>query len=164
MDGNLKECIDLMKNNKIHRVIVEDSKAATFTGFITYETIFEYFISNHYSDMFSFHVKLNCLNISTNNMISATKDDTIYNCLIKFSIHKISVLPILDGDEYFGFFYLKDIIYFFANGEKFSVYHFIKLFLFLFILTCYSSMTPFRNFFMISMKILIQNCHLEKIG
>jgi len=110
-----------MKNNKIHRVIVEDPKAATFTGFITYETIFEYFISNHYSDMTSFHLKINSLNIITNNIIYATKEETIYNCLIKFLNHKISVLPILDGEDYFGFFYLKDIIYFFANGEKFSV-------------------------------------------
>ena len=117
-----------MKNNKIHRVIVEDSKAVTFTGFITYETIFEYFISNYYSDMLSFHLKLHSLNIITTNLVCATKEETIYNCLIKFSIHKISVLPIIDGDDYFGFFYLKDIIYFFANGEKFSVKNNLMLF------------------------------------
>jgi len=110
-----------MKNNKIHRVIVEDTKAVIFTGFITYETIFEYFISNHYSDMASFQLKLNSLNIITTNLVCAAKEETIYDCLIKFLIHKISVLPITDGDEYYGFFYLKDIIYFFANGEKFSV-------------------------------------------
>jgi CBS domain-containing protein len=110
-----------MKNNKIHRVIVEDNKTSTYTGFITYETIFEYFFSNYYSDMVAFHLNINTMNIISRNLITTDKDETIYNCLLKFWFHKISILPIVDGDSYFGFFYLKDIVYFFANGEKFSV-------------------------------------------
>ncbi len=110
-----------MKKNKIHRVIIEDSKNLTFTGFITYETIFEYFIGNYYSDMIAFHLSLNNFNLITTKLITANKSDTIYDCLVKFWNHKISVLPICDEGFYFGFFYLKDIIYFFANGEKFSV-------------------------------------------
>jgi CBS domain-containing protein len=114
-----------MKNNRIHRVIVEDSKNSTFTGFITYETIFEYFVGNYYSDMIGFHLEIENLNIITKNIITVNKDETLLNCLEKFWYHKISVLPIVDNEtsSIFGFFYLKDIVYFFANGEKFSVKH-----------------------------------------
>ena len=124
MDGNLKECVELMKFNKIHRVIVEDTKSSTFTGLITYETIFEYFVSNYYSDeMIGFHLKVNDSNVVTKKMITVNKNETIYNCLLNFWNNKISIIPIYDfeADSYFGFFYLKDIVYFFANGEKFSV-------------------------------------------
>jgi CBS domain-containing protein len=111
-----------MKKNKIHRVIVEDPKTSTFTGFITYETVYEYFISNYYSDMLAFHLPVNELNIKTKNPITVNKNETIYSCLLKIWNTKISVLPVLDEkNKYFGFFFLKDIVYFFSNGEKFSV-------------------------------------------
>jgi signal-transduction protein with cAMP-binding, CBS, and nucleotidyltransferase domain len=110
-----------MKKNKIHRVIVEDTKTSTFTGFITYETIFDYFVNNYYSDMLAFHININELNIKKQNIITVSKNETIYNCLLCFWNFKISVLPIIDGDTNFGFFFLKDIVYFFSNGEKFSV-------------------------------------------
>ena len=45
---------------------------------------------------------------------------------------KISLIPIIDKDnknEIFGYFYLKDIIYFFSNGEKFSFNDSIESFL-----------------------------------
>jgi CBS domain-containing protein len=112
-----------MRENRIHRVIIEDTKSSTFTGFITYETIFEYFLSNYYSDMICFHLNIQNTNIMTTNIIWVDKNETIYNCLLKFWTHRISILPVFDKDtnSYFGFFYLKDIVYFFANGEKFSV-------------------------------------------
>ncbi len=111
-----------MKTNKIHRVIVEDSKSSTYTGFITNETIFEYFIENHYSDMEVFQGLFKDFNLSTNNLITVDKNETIYNCLMMLYDNRISFLPILEEDkELFGFLYLKDIVYFFANGEKFTV-------------------------------------------
>jgi CBS domain-containing protein len=120
-----------MKNNKIHRVIVEDSKISTFTGFITYETIFEFFFNNYYSDMIAFHININECNLITTQIITVSKNETIYNCLLTLWNKKISVLPIVDdsdGNKLFGFFYLKDLVYFFANGENFSVIFFIKNF------------------------------------
>lgn len=136
LDGNLKDCVDLMKKNKIHRVIVEDTKtnantglkSNSFTGFITYETIFEYFVSHYYSDMLAFHVAANETNIVTNKLVIVDKNETIYDCLLKFWIHKISIIPIYDHETetLFGFFYLKDIVYFFANGEKFGVFFYLK--------------------------------------
>lgn len=111
-----------MKKNRIHRVIVEDTKNTTFTGFVTYETIFDYFFNNYYSDMDAFHININNVSIATANMISVCKNETILNCIMKFLDHKISILPIIeDGGGYFGFFFLKDIIYMFANGENFEV-------------------------------------------
>jgi Mg2+/Co2+ transporter CorC len=112
-----------MKNNHIHRVVVEDTKTFTFTGFITYETIFEYFVGNYYSDMSAFQTEINKLGLTTKNVVTVDKDEPIINCLEKFWFNQISILPINEQDskEIFGFFYLKDIVYFFANGEKFSV-------------------------------------------
>ena len=51
LDGNLKDCIQLIRDNHIHRIVVEDQKSSTITGFITYEAIFEFFIENYYSSM-----------------------------------------------------------------------------------------------------------------
>ena len=125
LDGNLKECLDLMKKNKIHRVIIEDTKSSTFTGFVTFEIIFDFFFNNFYSDMVNFNNEISSMNIISNKIITAKKSDTIYSCLVKFWTHKVSILPIEDdmndGDcDYFGYFFLKDIVYFFSNGDKFS--------------------------------------------
>jgi len=112
-----------MRNNKIHRIIVEDSKNSNLTGFITYETIFEFFINNYYSDMQCFQFKVEETNIINKKLIYIYDNNTIYESLIKFYLHKISILPVLDHEtnKIFGFFYLKDLIYFFANAEKFTV-------------------------------------------
>jgi len=127
-----------MKSYRIHRVIVEDTKNSIYSGFLTYETIYEYFIANYYSDMIAFHIKIDFLNIKTKCNITISKDETIYNSLLKFWNHKISILPILNSDKesisqpqnhkdesLFAFLFLKDIVYFFSNGEKFSVKTFI---------------------------------------
>jgi len=112
-----------MRNNKIHRIIVEDSKNFNLTGFITYETIFEFFINNYYSDMQCFQFKVEETDIINKKLIFIHKNNTIYESLIKFYLHKISILPVLDNEtnKLYGFFYLKDLIYFFANSEKFTV-------------------------------------------
>lgn len=112
-----------MKSHKIHRVIVEDPKTKNFTGFITYETIFEFFVNNYYGEMNILQLKTNDLNIFTRDVVYIDKNETIYNSLLKFWEHKVSILPVYDSEkkQLFGFFYLKDIVYFFANGEKFTV-------------------------------------------
>ncbi len=110
-----------MKKNKIHRIIVEDMKVSTFTGFITYETIFDYFINNYYSDMVVFKAPATSLDIITKKVIMVDKDETLYNCLLKLWYHKISIIPVMHGYSIYGFLFLKDIIYLFGNGEKFLV-------------------------------------------
>jgi signal-transduction protein with cAMP-binding, CBS, and nucleotidyltransferase domain len=113
-----------MKKNKIHRIIVEDMKVSTFTGFITYETIFDFFIANYYSDMNSFRTPASSLDVITKKVITVDKDETLYNCLLKLWFHKISIIPVMHGTSLFGFLFLKDILYLFGNGEKFAVKRF----------------------------------------
>lgn len=119
----MQECIKIIRENHIHRVVVEDSKTTTVTGFITYEAIFEFFIENYYSEMTEFNIPISSLNIKSTDIICLKKTETIYKCMETFHTKKISLLPIIDeeSEELFGFVYLKDIIYFFSNGEKFNV-------------------------------------------
>lgn len=130
-DSNLEECVKTIQKHNIHRLIVNDKKTNNLSGFITYETIFEYFIENYYSAMTEFHIPLKQINIVVNNVITINKNESLYKCMQTFYKGGISMLPIIgDEGEIFGYFYLKDIIYFFSMGEKFnfnnSVENFIK--------------------------------------
>ena len=62
-ESNLEECIKTIQKNNIHRLIVKDKKTDNLAGFITYETIFEYFIENYYSEMTEFNVPLKQINL-----------------------------------------------------------------------------------------------------
>ena len=57
-EANLEECVKTIQKNNIHRLIVNDKKTNNLSGFITYETIFEYFIENYYSEMTEFNIPL----------------------------------------------------------------------------------------------------------
>ena len=70
LDGNLQDCIKLIRDNHIHRIVVEDQKSSTITGFITYEAIFEFFIENYYSSMKEFEIQLKDVNIISKNVFS----------------------------------------------------------------------------------------------
>ena len=130
LDKNLQDVLSLIKTNKIHRIVVEEQKSNSVTGFITYEAIFEFFIENYFSEMTEFEIKLKEIeDIITKNIITLNKTDSIFKALDLFYSKKISILPILDGDEIFGYFYLKDIIYFFSNGDKFNFNETIEKFL-----------------------------------
>ncbi len=130
LDKNLQDVLSLIKSNKIHRIVVEEQKSNSVTGFITYEAIFEFFIENYFSEMTEFEIKLKDIDeIITKNIITLNKTDSIFKALDLFYSKKISILPILDGNEIFGYFYLKDIIYFFSNGDKFNFNETIEKFL-----------------------------------
>ena len=129
-EANLEECVKTIQNNNIHRLIVNDKKTNNLSGFITYETIFEFFIENYYSEMTEFNIPLNQINIVINNVITLNKNETLYKCMETFYKAGISMLPILDDDnKIFGYFYLKDIIYFFSMGEKFNFNNTVENFL-----------------------------------
>ena len=128
-EANLEECIKTIQKNNIHRLIVKDKKTDNLAGFITYETIFEYFIENYYSEMTEFNVPLKQINLVVNNIITLNKNETLYKCMETFYKEGISMLPILDDGKIFGYFYLKDIIYFFSMGEKFNFNNTIESFL-----------------------------------
>ena len=129
-EANLEECVKTIQKNNIHRLIVNDKKTNNLSGFITYETIFEYFIENYYSAMTEFNIPLKQINIVIDNVITLNKSETLYKCMETFYKEGISMLPILDDDKkIFGYFYLKDIIYFFSMGEKFNFNNTVENFL-----------------------------------
>ena len=128
-DSNLEECIKTIQKNNIHRLIVQDKKSNNLSGFITYETIFEYFIENYYSSMTEFSISLKYLDIVTKNVITLNKRETLHKGMETFYREGISMIPIMDYDTIFGYLYLKDIIYFFSSGEKFNFSNSIESFL-----------------------------------
>ena len=129
-EANLEDCVKTIRKYNIHRLIVNDKKTNNLSGFITYETIFEYFIENYYSEMTEFNIPLKQINIVIDNVITLNKNETLYKCMETFYKAGISVLPILDDDKkIFGYFYLKDIIYFFSMGEKFNFNNTVENFL-----------------------------------
>ena len=88
LDGNLQDCIKLIKDNHIHRIVVEDQKSSTITGFITYEAIFEFFIENYYSSMKEFEIQLKNVNIISKNVFFLNKNDTLYKAMELFCTKK----------------------------------------------------------------------------
>ena len=128
-DSNLEECVKTIQKNNIHRLIVQDKKSNNLSGFITYETIFEYFIENYYSSMTEFNIPLKYLDIVVKNVITLDKSENLHKCMETFYKEGISMIPIMDNGNIFGYLYLKDIIYFFSTGEKFNFSNTIESFL-----------------------------------
>ena len=127
LDENLREAIDLLKKHKVHRIIIEEKSSSQITGFISQETIFDYFINNYYSteniNFFKFPLRDIEKEFMPKSMITIRNDETIINAVLKFWEFKISILPVYENEEtnIVGFVYLKDIFYLFSNAEKFSV-------------------------------------------
>jgi len=99
-------------------------KVNSFTGFITYENVFEYFVENYYNEkMEIFTLELAFLNIISRNIITVDKTESIIKILEIMYDNKISTIPIFDKENssLYGIFYLKDLIYLFNNDEKFTV-------------------------------------------
>ena len=128
-DSNLEECVKTIQKNNIHRLILQDKKSNNLSGFITYEAIFEYFIENYYSSMTEFHIPLKHLDIIVKNVITLNKNENLHKCMETFYKEGISMIPIMDEENIFGYLYLKDIIYFFSIGEKFNFNYTIESFL-----------------------------------
>ena len=128
-DSNLEECVKTIQKNNIHRLIIRDKKSNNLSGFITYEAIFEYFIENYYSSMTEFHIPLKNLDIIVKNVITLKKNENLHKCMETFYKEGISMIPIMDDGNVFGYLYLKDIIYFFSIGEKFNFSNTIESFL-----------------------------------
>ena len=130
LDANLQDCVNMIRKNGFHRLVVKDKKSSSVSGFITYEAVFEFFVENYYSSMTEFNMPVKYLNVITKNIITLNKKDTLYNCMKTFYEKGISMIPIMDNnDNIFGYFYLKDIIYFFSTGDKFNFNDTIENFL-----------------------------------
>jgi predicted transcriptional regulator len=127
LDENLKESINLLKKHKVHRIIIEEKSNSQITGFISQETIFDYFINNYYSTENINFFKIPLIFIEKfliqKSMLIIKNDESIISAFRMFWEMKISILPVYENEQsnIVGFLYLKDIFYLFSNAEKFSV-------------------------------------------
>ena len=104
------------------------SETQNYTGFVTYETVFDFLIYNYYSmEMAEFNLTLEDLkklplNSSfikpLNNF--ALINEQVHSSFSKNVTSKKDILPILteDKQEVYGFLYLRDYLYFVSNCES----------------------------------------------
>ena len=105
----------------------EPSEIQNYTGFITYETVFDFFIFNYYSkEMKEFNMTLNDLIIMEHHSfveiydIFSKKSDKAYLSFEQKMNSKNDILPIFNDEktELFGFLFLRDYLYFISNCEN----------------------------------------------
>ena len=104
------------------------SETQNYTGFVTYETVFDFLIYNYYSiEMKEFNLTLEDLrklplNFSFIKPIenSVLMNEEVHSSFSKYISSKKDLLPILTGDknDVFGFLYLRDYLYFISNCES----------------------------------------------
>ena len=127
LDENLKEAIDLLNKHKVERIISEEKSNNQISGFISQETVFDFFINNYYSTeniaLFKLPLRELDANLVSKNFVLINSDETIISAIHKFWDYKISVLVVFETSEnnIIGFIFLKDIFYLYSNSEKFSV-------------------------------------------
>jgi len=131
-EESIENAVDIMNRTHSHKVYVEqDSESKTFCGFITYEHIFDFFINNYYADMkYLESVQIKELDICKKSIIKANKEESILSCFLSFEKNnKISMLPIMNGEEVFGYLFLIDFVYLFNFTKEIDVIlinHFYK--------------------------------------
>ena len=150
LDNNLFDCAKLIKEKKTHRIIIEETKEKqseihqsnnnllnikntnyikNYTGFITYETMFDFFIQNYYGDMKEFKCLLNDIidvtSIANKLTYKFDKNEKVFVVFEQCFLTKLSIMPIYDSsnnNEIFGYLFLKDLVYFFMKvGIFFSL-------------------------------------------
>ena len=123
--------IEESKNNKENDKIDEKElslETQNYTGFVTYETVFDFLIYNYYSiEMKEFNLTLDDLKklplsssfIRPIDNFALMKDE-VHSSFSKYITSKKDLLPILTNDknDLFGFLYLRDYLYFISNCES----------------------------------------------
>ena len=104
------------------------SETQNFTGFVTYETVFDFLIYNYYSmEMKEFDLTLEDLKKmpTSSSFIKpltnfALITEEVHSSFSKNITSKSDILPILTNDknDIFGFLYLRDYLYFVSNCES----------------------------------------------
>ena len=117
-----------LNNEDTSKTLELPSETQNYTGFVTYETVFDFLIYNYYSmEMKEFDLSLEELrNISLNSSFIkpltnfALVDEEVHSSFSKNITSKNDILPILTNDkkEIFGFLYLRDYLYFVSNCES----------------------------------------------
>jgi len=119
----LDNAIDKMLSTGLHKVFIEQEKSnKIFCGFITYELIFEFFFNNFYEGMDSIQiVEVKDLDFFKNSLIKLNKDDSIITCFHNFERYKVSFIPVMNGEEIYGYLFLKDFIYLWHFNKEIDV-------------------------------------------
>ena len=117
-----------LNNEDTSKTLELPSETQNYTGFVTYETVFDFLIYNYYSmEMKEFDLSLEELrNISLNSSFIkpltnfALVDEEVHSSFSKNITSKNDILPILTNDkkEIFGFLYLRDYLFFVSNCES----------------------------------------------
>ena len=122
-EDNIKE----KENEKIDEKELA-SETQNYTGFVTYETVFDFLIYNYYSiEMKEFNLTLEDLKklpLKTSFIRPienfALMNEEVHSSFSKYITSKKDLLPILTNDknDLFGFLYLRDYLYFISNCES----------------------------------------------
>ena len=129
--------IEDISNKDVLKLNIEESsktnlelptETQNYTGFVTYETVFDFLIYNYYSmEMKEFDLKLEDLKkIPLNSSFIkpltnyALMNEEVHSSFSKNITSKNDILPILTNDksDIFGFLYLRDYLYFVSNCES----------------------------------------------
>ena len=129
--------IEDISNKDVLKLNIEESsktnlelptETQNYTGFVTYETVFDFLIYNYYSmEMKEFDLTLEDLKkIPLNSSFIkpltnyALMNEEVHSSFSKNITSKNDILPILTNDksDIFGFLYLRDYLYFVSNCES----------------------------------------------
>ena len=115
-------------NDETSKNLELPSETQNFTGFVTYETVFDFLIYNYYSmEMKEFNLTLEDLKKlpSKSSFIKpltnfALMNEEVHSSFSKNITSKNDILPILtmDKSNIFGFLFLRDYLYFVSNCES----------------------------------------------
>ena len=127
-DNSNKEVMKLTNTEDTSKALEFPSETQNYTGFVTYETVFDFLIYNYYAmEMQEFDLSLEDLKkMPTNSSFIkpltnfALMSDEVHLSFSKNITSKNDILPILTNDknEIFGFLYLRDYLYFVSNCES----------------------------------------------
>ena len=126
-DISNKEILKLNSEEKSNNIDYP-SETQNYTGFITYETVFDFLIYNYYNiEMKEFNlsleelqkIPLNSSFVKPLNNFSLMEEKVHYS-FSKNITSKSDILPILTNDkkDIFGFLFLRDYLYFVSNCES----------------------------------------------
>jgi chemotaxis protein histidine kinase CheA len=127
-EENIKENKEENKDDEKKEEIELQSNPQNYTGFVTYETVFDFLIYNYYSiEMDEFNLTLEDLRSLPSNSSfirpiekTAVVKDEVHSSFSNYITSKNDLLPILTEDkkDLYGFLYLRDYLYFISNCES----------------------------------------------
>ena len=128
MEISNKDVLKLNVEEKSNNNLEIPSETQNFTGFVTYETVFDFLIYNYYSmEMKEFDLSLEELRkIPSNSSFIipinsfSLMTEKVHSSFSKNITSKSDILPILTNDkkDIFGFLFLRDYLYFVSNCES----------------------------------------------